>query len=404
MLTPGAGGTAVISDVTGAGWLTIRVMSPTDPSFLLEGDVEVGCGGCGSGTCAAPGAGWFRISSIEARFGLGRAPGGQRAGDIFLRAPAPDPANATPSALSVSTLGQVEIIRDAGGVRQVVAPETFVDVVRADPFTYELRFYRPEDRSEAADGIYGVAPGAAPFVTWRVENPDRSESTYHRLRITEDRGGPVRVNEYAWDEASGTWTLSEGNGQRVTTQWETESGTDRLERVTVTDASGVVASDVRTTYRRLTCGAETREVIVERVVDPDGLALTTAYGYYDASGPAGSCGLLASAVHPDGSWARYAYDDQGRKTLEVRPWMDTPAGTDASRARAIRYGYTPVDPSDTEDPADVRLPRTITEEIAGVVVARTYRVYASGPEGRTEIVERAGYPAAPFGDPANERT
>lgn len=401
-------GYANITDVSGDGVVTITVTNPNDPSFLLEGDVMVlsQCNSCNAGFCSMPGSAWFQISSIDAHFSLGRAANDQQAGEIVLRAESSEPANGTPQALTVLGLGQAEVIEASGALRQVVAPEAFVDVVVVDEYAYDLRFYDPAAQGSLLDGVYEVAAGATPYVTWTIENPDRSATVYDRLRITEDRGGSLKVNEYTWDGAAGSWSLSEANGEIVTTKTESLVGSDRVERETVRDALNIVASDSSTTHHDVTCGAETREQIIQQVDDPDSFALTTIYGFYEeAEAPAtGSCGLLEEQVNPDGSWVRYEYDTDGRKTLEVHSWLDAPVGSAASLVRTVAYDYTAVDAADTEGPENVRLPRTVTETIEGVVVAKTYTVYSFDASGRTEIVERVTNPAAAYGDATNQRT
>jgi hypothetical protein len=55
--------------------------------------------------------------------------------------------------------------------------------------------------------------------------------------------------------------------------------------------------------------------------------------------------------------------------------------------------------------ADQNRPRTVTRQIGGVTVAKTYFTYRKGGDGtRTRISERCADPAAVYGDPGDLRT
>src|SRR6185312_11772984 len=99
-----------------------------------------------------------------------------------------------------------------------------------------------------------------------------------RFRAQELReGGAVQKNhDYAWDEASGSWSLDEGEGLRRESRLSQQVGDKRVERTTVSDGTGAVASIVDKTYEQFAWGEE----IVKEVRDPDGAALTTNTGYY----------------------------------------------------------------------------------------------------------------------------
>ena len=254
------------------------------------------------------------------------------------------------------------------------------------------------------DGFYEVDVSALPVVTWLVENPDSSTTSYNTLRISEIRDSSTRVYEYIWNGGLGTWTLMKGNGLEILTKSEETVAGDRVVTETEKDGSGYVISKVQTTYHEITCDSETREEIIELIEDPDGSALTTSIIYYEEPCSVGSCGKIASQVNPDGSWVRYEYDDQGRKTSEIKSWLDGPEGAAAGASHAVYYDYTSQDALDSEALEDVRLPRMVTEEILGNIAARTCYLYQHNENDRTEIVERFVDPSACFGNPGNLRT
>jgi len=403
-----SGKSITITDVSGEGTIIIHAENTSNPDCADEIKIEIGgCEPCIGDVCRLPGSGRVKLKSIDVRLSLGNSFRGKSAGSIFLQPDAPDPANATPQILEAYDFGpDLKIIKSGDNLRQVVAPEAFTDIVVIDAYSYNIFFYTPDALGSKDGGVYEIVPGSVPFVTWKIENPDASPTVFNRLKITEIRDTVTKVYEYIWDETESTWSLSKGNGLQVLTKKEEIIAGNRVETKIVKDNLGTVASKVKTTYKAITYGSETREVIIERIIDPDGDALTTTKNYYEEpSCPAGSCGRIESQVNPDGSWIRYEYDSDGRKTAEISSWLNAPAGSPASSARALSYDYNPLS-GDSNATEDERRPRTVTEEILGNVVAKTYYVYqVDGSSGdRTEIVERCTDPSATYGDANNQRT
>jgi YD repeat-containing protein len=142
-------------------------------------------------------------------------------------------------------------------------------------------------------------------------------------------------------------------------------------------------------------------LLMESVRDPDGLKLVKRYDYYQD--PVLNR-LLKVAVNEDGSWSRYEYDGQRRKTAEIRPWLDSPTNAPNNQCSVTRYGYGLFAAGDFLAYNDQR-PRTEIKEICGIEVARTYHAYPTNALGQTqEIEERAAFPGAPYGHVSNPRT
>ncbi|MBN1907301.1 MAG: RHS repeat-associated core domain-containing protein [Deltaproteobacteria bacterium] len=391
---------ATITDVTGEGRLKIRAENPNDPTCYDEEEIEVGCGQCSD--CANAGSGDSDLSSIDTQFSVGKTSQGRSAGTIYLAADTIDPINSTPQILKFSSFNNdTLVLYDGATLRQIVAPETFVDIVTINAYKYEIRFLRPDELGSLSNGFYTPVTGAVPFVKWTIENPDSSSTIYNRLRITEDRDGNIKSADYTWDEAQSTWSLSKGNGLQVKTKKEEIINNDRVITETLKDSLENIASKTKTTWHTFPWGDE----IIEEVIDPDNASLTTTMTYYDVTGENGY-GSIKSQDNPDGSWVRYEYDSTGRKITEISSWLDSPVGTAAGSSRAVSYDYTPQDSSDSNMAEDIRRPRKVTEEIQGIVVSKTYYVYIvdSLTGDKTEIVERAKNPAAGFGAVGNERT
>lgn len=396
------------ADNTESGWITIRATDADEPSCSNEAALYIGCLACAADSTYCnfiPGGGFFTLASIDARFSLGKTKGGQSAGDLFLRTDEASPDLATPKGLFFSTLTRDVKARydETGALRQVLAPQTFIDIVVINDFSYNINFYRPNDIAGESGGLYEVDASARPFVVWSIENPDASAEIYNRLKITEIKDGTTKAYEYIWDDMQNAWALSSGNGLQIKMRSEEIDAVrkNRIVTETTKDASGTLCSAIRTTFHMFPWGEE----IIEQIDDPDGAALTTTTTYYEDSGMTGSYGRIESQVSPDGSWVRYHYDGLGRKITEVRSWLDAPNSALAASARTTHYDYKTVDPEDALLPRDLRQPRKVTEEIQGTVVSVTYYAYKTNDQGdRIEIVERCLNPAATYGDATNQRT
>ncbi|MGD9159530.1 MAG: hypothetical protein PVG39_14050 [Desulfobacteraceae bacterium] len=398
---------ANVTDVEGKGWLLITVSNPSYPGCGKKTRLLVGCE-CSltSGNCKEPGNAELELHSIAARFSLGRTKRGESAGNIFLEADTPDPDNATPLILKVyEHRNDLTTLYDSNGLRQIVAPDAFVDINVISVYGYTISFYERIDMGPRVGGYYTVNTGAVPIVTWTIENPDALPTVYDRLRMTETKDGLSRVSEYIWDAGNNSWNLSRGNGLQITTRTEEIINGDRVVTETIEDDSTIIASKIRTTYSDITYNGQTSEEIIEIVEDPDGDALTTIREWYQDPCAAGSCGNLAMQTSPDGSWVKYEYDSMGRKSVVIRSWLDASSNSAAGAARAIYYNYSAQDASDSQAAEDSRMPRKITETILGIETSTTFYVYINNGDGsRIEIVERAATQGASYRYPGNQRT
>ncbi len=405
-LDGGLNKTARITEVSGDGYVLIKVTNPSHPDCKNEIWIKIGCEPCEREECkdgncikGLPGEG--------IRWNTGRTSRGRPAGEIFLPNDEVNCANTLLGLLEVRSGGDgVEVLSDVNGLRQVISPDSFVDISVIDDYGFTISFYKPDDMGDLVNGYYEVLSGATPHVIWKVENPDGSQGPCDRLRIVEERGGSViSSSEYAFNGVDNKWSFSDGNGLQVTTQQEEIVSGNRVETQTVKDESGVIASRVKTTYKDIVCASGSREEVIETVEDPDGFALTTTTTWYEDPSVVGSCGKIESQVYPDGSWVKYEYDGLGRIAVEIRSWLDAPFNTPAASAHAIYYDYTAQHEDDSQAAEDTRMPRKVTEEILGNIVSKTYYVYVINADGsRTNIVERSVSPALPYGDPENQRS
>lgn len=127
-----------------------------------------------------------RLSSINAKFNLGSGKNGNSAGNLRLKSDTADPANATPAALVLAaSASSTRAIYANGALRQVIAPQTLVDINVQDEYAYTMDFYPRTDLSldSMSNGVYEIEAGASPTASWTIENLDRDANCL-RLGIT----------------------------------------------------------------------------------------------------------------------------------------------------------------------------------------------------------------------------
>ena len=340
------------------------------------------CDPCGSGPSGTPSG--PDVGSVLWGVGLGNLSDGRSAGSLAIREKQLTATSYTPDALVYTPPGhtdEVDVTQNVNGNhRQIKVPESLADILVMSATEYEIRFYKAADvGSKDGSGLYSLT--GSPYVTYTITNPNPATTTSLRISKSEN-GGPADVSEYTWDPVIDSWTLSRSNGARIETKvvsYPTE--TSRTETFTVREGAQVI-SRVATTYYTYSFGEE----LVQEVVDPDGAALTTAYTYYEDPGEI-RWHKIKSITYPDGSWIKYDYDNNGNRSLVLRPWKDlTLASATEQNARATLYTYSNTDGITTS--VTPRFVSTVTEKIAGIVVgSTTYNRLGTTINGNPAVVE-----------------
>jgi YD repeat-containing protein len=373
--------------------------------------------GCECKTCNTPGGCTLRVGSVDMTFHLGTTQDGLSAGDLSIHSKEIGADVFKRAAVQLSTLDTgAEGVSDKQGLRQVVTPSTFVQIEDSPSGGYELSFYPPSvktsDEKDPVKGLYPVElTNVDALAKWRVFDPGPGQGGAKRLRVEETRTTGTRNHDYEWNAEAHSWSLTEGDGLRKELRTEQELGNLRVERTTISDSTGAVASVVERTYEKFDWG----ESITKEVRDPDGVALTTVTGYYENPDDPGSFGQIQYQIEPDGNWVRYSYDDHRRITTEQRPWLDSPSDTFSglpSQGRVTQYSYAPVvgwdvasGNADDEQQMGFTEPRVTAERITGTLVALTYRaIRNAGSSGREDVEERCPSQGSSFGDGSCLRT
>ena len=200
----------------------------------------------------------------------------------------------------------------------------------------------------------------------------------------------------------GRWELHRANGQQVEILVEGEDPAtgNYVKTRTIQGPNGEDPRTTREEYRHF--GAE--RWLVKRIQDPGGVALTETIEYYDDPADHARYGKVRQIIKPDGSWLRHEYNDRGRTIATIRPWKDSPAGSQPQEAKAERYASRRLEPGEPFYHPRAKLNETWTT-VLGVETSRTFSVTSyDNDDGKITISERAHSPEAKFGDEKNLRT
>ena len=112
------------------------------------------------------------------------------------------------------------------------------------------------------------------------------------------------------------------------------------------------------------------EEVISKTLDPDGVARTFTWEYYDDPATDGSnLGRIRQITEPSGFWTRYEYDAFGRLVKEVSQFQDSQPSDPENLGRVRETTY----------PAPGSNVATIVERVLGAEVSRRYiRGYSDG--------------------------
>ncbi|MBS0633488.1 MAG: hypothetical protein JSS11_16380 [Verrucomicrobia bacterium] len=214
---------------------------------------------------------------------------------------------------------EVTVKPDNYGLRQILAPEAFVNVSDLSGGVgsgYQLDFYAPSvvtgttSDSSIQDGT-GVRYtfSGTPFKSYVISK----DGTTNHIKVTQSSGS-FSVDTVAVYDSSGatSWSTSYG-GLKTETRTNSIVSGDRVETVLIKEANGTQTAKTINTYHTYSWDEE----LIKTVVDPDGQAYTTTYSYYDGVDAAVD-GKLQTVVQPSGSWVHYDYYTSSETTLAKR--------------------------------------------------------------------------------------
>ncbi len=398
---------------------TIPVPKGNDNYEYTINNITISGSGCNSQTA---GDASHNLSSVHSSFSLGPLDAQGGAGTLAIHQEAINAASYLPSSLGYYGPNSplVEVIRGSSiplAIRQVKTPSILAHVnpLLAPLQGYEIEFYKANQvgAKNPETGLY--ARTGNPYVVQRIDNPDElSIPEAARLRITETRGSQVKSVIYAFDSANSTWSLTEGDGLRVTSiVTSTNAATGEVTKTTTLKDTLTPAEtpekQIASVTARTTRSFPWGPAPVSEVRDPAGAALTTSYTYYeDAATDGPNYSHLKSRQDPNGYWELYTYDATGRVTSVTSPHLTAAIGAPASACRVVTTDRTPLPDADGDT-----LPEPFTttiETLLGVEISRTYEIewtapvtFGNGSCTRTTTVRTTG-PGVAWNSPTQTLT
>lgn len=302
----------------------------------------------------------------------------------------------TPDAV---TVGVEPIYEEDGTIRQVWSlGDGLADIVVTEAaVSYEIRCYSPDKVGAKVNGLYTVT--GEPHTVWKIENPNPGTNT--KVKVTKTVNGVSEVSLFEYSHNAEGWLLKQPGDLAIESQSTSWDYSQTVKVITTVDKTpeGQVASKVARTYQKYAFG----DRVVNVSVDPDGANLRTTTTYYTDSGNHGSYGRKKTESFPNGNWASYEYDAQGREIVKITPWKNAAFNSPAAQAKAEYKNFSPHDSRDIVENDDIR-PRTEETRILGITTSKTYYAYYFDGNEYVEIEERCVNGNAEYGDATNLRT
>ncbi|MEZ5276819.1 MAG: RHS repeat-associated core domain-containing protein [Opitutaceae bacterium] len=393
---------AVSDTVEFSDWSS-RAPGPTD---WIEIPLEKGmnmeiAGALIYGSCDSPTTGLAsdRLPDVDFNVPLGADPAGNPYGLLTMRSPTVDPALGDAGSLQVvnPNPANVQVDRDTDGrIRSVRTPGRITTVTPLGTDRFRIDHYR--GASEVPE------PGTEASSTQEVSFAEGEES--RSLRITEESSGRTTIREYRELLSDGQMELVEGDGLR----WE---GLERsvaedgvvTETYSTFDLEGNLVSRRLERFREFPWGRS----LVETVADPDGDALTATIAYYDDPLSDGAAfGQIRLRTDPTGHWFRYEYNDEGRISRLVEPFLNAPP--DAALTDSIERRFTYASIPDLDGDGSEELLETIETRVKDRLTGRSFTIKLSdtgstdGQPTRESWEMIATGSEADWDDPSNLKT
>lgn len=355
------------------------------------------------------------LGSVHWSVGLGRVAGNKNGGAICFDVEDIQPGMLSPDNLIIAAQAMTDIVWTPFQTRvyQILAPECFVQIDEISPTSFRIDFYTPEQVFQDRTGT-NLWHGVRDARTWRMTSlplqpDDPLYSEYHVFPLEcyrlKPQAEPFVSYAFAPSGAS-SFSIREirpGCETKTTTysrtgnSWikqESDLRTEMLvtsvsgNRKTMTWTTSVSESD-SSTIREVYLLENGRELLLESIVDPDGLALVTSNEYY-LSGA--SRYKLRKTTDPNGAWTTYEYDSDGRETEIRTGWL---SGGENDPCKVTLFSYAPFLPTNDIPPGtpfdngktDSTTPRIESVLIGGIPVSKTLRSIAMDSLGYRIIEE-----------------
>jgi RHS repeat-associated protein len=366
------------------------------------------CNGAGDGVGQTFG---LKAGSIMWGVGLGDLSDSRSAESISIYEKVLSAIAYTPAALTYTpppNTSEIDVVRTLdNSLRQIKAPQTFVDIYVINEWEYDIRFYHPSNVGAKVEGRYSVI--GQPLVTYKIKNPN--PPNLERFQVSKIENDRVETTEIKRDGTTSGWSLTEGNNERIETVTNTFNQTTntRTQTTVVKNSAGQIASTITRKYKTYQWGEELTD---ESIGSGSNAILTTRYSYFTDSTDTVRYRKLYSIMYPDQSWKRFDYDEHGNRILEVSTWKSGLLPGTESNSRVIRYTYTNFDGIDYSlfpkyiDSVEVKIEGKLVQKTTyarskvivngETAIAEAVTVYSSPTAWQTTTTTRYAPTASPW--------
>lgn len=343
-------------------------------------------------SCMPAGDGSFGVGSVEFSLSLGRLNAQKSAGSITLISHQINAGILTPKALQLTADSTIVPLRGSdGSLRQVAAPEVFVDIVTQSATAYEIRSYLPA-QAGPANPVTGIQPVTGSPLKVFVFTGDVSGSNPSFIITPSDN--PSRAATYTWNTTTGSLSMAQLGGMRVESVTETTSGATTTETRTIQDADSQIVSQISTVTTSYPFG----RMVTSRSIGAAFQAQTTGTSYYTTPSDTANYGRIQQVTEPSGNWTRYTYDTQGRVLTKISRHLSN-TGTAAASHRLIATTYETLSDQDGDSLPEELV--TSVEKTLNIETARSYEVrftatetYNTLPTKRVHFIQAVAQGAA----------
>ena len=293
----------------------------------------------------------------------------------------------------------ISVTRDGNGIlTEIVTPSAVTRITSTNAWSFDVTVYPPEIRQQTLVAVL-------PIVTYRVEGEPTNAVHFtsgRSMSITELRPGYTNVSVFTYTPLNERWTLTQGNGERRLSRFETWDSPARnyqIRTLELRDSASRLLSHREDICRSLPWGLST----VSTAIGTGTCVIVTSNDFYTTSSQPGSYGQLKNIVRSTGDWTIYDYDVRGRRVQELHAWKNMPfASATSNNCRMITYDYG----ADPTNP----WPLCTTESIEGQMVSRTFNtntanvihpLFASVGYLVQAVTERAASPGSAQGSVSN---
>ena len=335
---------------------------------------------------------------------LGGLPSGLWAGALTIR------KDNVPSVITPAILNyfqpdttEIDVVYSGSNLRQIKTPNWLVDIATAGVASgFEVRLYSAGSfGATKVSGLYPINSGTQPTITYAIQNVSATGET--RLQIKRIVGTETFQSQVALNTAGTRYTqaVSRNTATPVVTKQEdsTITGNTRIMVVNEKDALGAQVGKYQLTGQTLETDATgyKKEVVTQRIDDPDGKKYTQSFEYYANSSDKVTYRKLKWQKDVNGHWARFDYwnDSSNRKGLVqsiYEPWLDSPSRPeDATPTTGLVTSFDYFTAAFSgNDPLLSMLgrPTLVQRSINNVVVDKTTHDYAATTRnGKSVIVQ-----------------